>query len=81
MADDVSKATATIGWTLLALIGVVIAGGIVYALVMLFAAPLVAIWLKLLVAIALLGGALLLFSVIRDRWREHKTDKYKDIEV
>lgn len=81
MADTVSKVVANVGWGLLAILGVIIGGGILYSIVLLFVAPMVAIWLKLLVAIGLLGGAFLLFSVIRDRWLEVKKDKYKDIEV
>ncbi|MCY4657750.1 MAG: hypothetical protein OXC80_13175 [Gammaproteobacteria bacterium] len=38
------------------------------------------IWVKLLIALPILGGGILLAVVIKDRYREAPHDKYKDIE-
>lgn len=81
MADQVSKSMTTIGWVLISIIGIVVGGGFLYGLVMFLGAAAVAIWIRLLVLIGLVGLALLMAVVIRDRVKEHKTDKYKDIEV
>lgn len=81
MADQVSKSLTTVAWVLISIIGLVIVGGALFGLLTFFAIPLISVWVKLLVAIGLIGGSLLLIVVIRDRIKEHKADKYKDVDV
>ena len=80
MADQISKSMTTVGWVLISIIGIVAAGGAGYLIVMLLISP-IPIWIKLLAIVGLLGFALLMTSVIRDRLKAQKDDKYKDIEV
>ncbi|MYD43848.1 MAG: hypothetical protein F4W90_08150 [Gammaproteobacteria bacterium] len=80
MADQVSKTLATLAWILIGVIGVVVSAGLIYLLAIFFAAA-ISVWIKLLVFVGLTGFALLVIVVIRDRVKEAKTDKYKDIEV
>lgn len=81
MADQLSKSLTTIGWALIGIIGVVVAGGLLYVIGMFFGAPAIAVWLKLLAAVGLIGAGLLFFVVIRDRVKDARNDKFKDIEV
>ena len=80
MADQISKSMTTVGWVLISILGIVAAVGAGYLIVMLLISP-IPIWIKLLAIIGLLGFALLMTSVIRDRLKAQKDDKYKDIEV
>lgn len=80
MADQISKSMTTVGWVLISIIGIVAAVGVGYVIIMLLISP-IPIWVKILAVIGILGFALLMISVIRDRLKERKTDKYKDIEV
>ena len=80
MPDQISKNMTTAGWVLISIIGVVGAGGVGYVIVMLLISP-IPIWIKLLAVVGLVGFALLMGSVIRDRFKAQKDDKYKDIEV
>lgn len=81
MADNVSKATALIGWVLLGFLAIAVGIGALYVIWLLFVSVGIPPWLKLLLGVGIIGGGFLIFSVVRDRWQEHKTDKYKDIEV
>ena len=78
MNDSSVETTRSLGWIIF-VAGVVIAAGIgLFAF--LFASD-ISIGMKLLM-IAIYGGlALLLFSVLRQRMIEYKTDKYKDVEI
>ena len=38
-------------------------------------------WVKLLLLVAILGGGILFTKVIRDRYHDSQSDKYKDIEL
>ena len=80
MADQISKSMTTVGWVLISILGIVAAVGAGYLIVMLLISP-IPVWIKLLAIIGLLGFALLMTSVIRDRLKAQKDDKYKDIEV
>ena len=80
MADQVSQTLTRVGWGLLIVIGVAVLAGALYGLAIFLITP-VAVWLKLLVLVALIGGALLCFVVVRDRVRDQKSDKYKDVEI
>jgi len=78
MNDSMVQASKGVGW-ILVIIGVVMAlGAALYAL---FFAPDMSPWEKFMV-LALYGGlAVLLFSVLRQRLIERKTDKYKDVDI
>ena len=80
MPDRISKNMTTAGWVLISIIGVVATAGVVYVIGMLLASP-IPIWVKLLAVVGIVGFVLLMASVIRDRIKDHKDDKYKDIEV
>lgn len=81
MSDQVSKSMTKVAWILISIIGIVVAIGFVWGGVTFFVVPGLPGWIKLLVAVGLLGVGLLCVVVIRDRIKEHKTDKYKDVEV
>ena len=81
MADQVSKSMTTVGWLLVSIIAIAVFASMLYAFSLFLGSPEYASWVKILVAIGLLGAVLLLAVVVRDRWREQKTDKYKDIEI
>ena len=78
MDDPTVQTTRSIGWILF-IAGWVIIGGIgLFAF--LFASD-ISIGMKFLL-VAIYGGlGLLFFSVLRQRVIEHKTDKYKDVEI
>lgn len=80
MPDRISKNMTTAGWVLISIIGVVATAAVVYVIGMLLASP-IPIWIKLLAVVGIVGFVLLMASVIRDRIKDHKDDKYKDIEV
>lgn len=78
MDDPTVQTTRSIGWILL-IAGWLIIGGI--GLFAFLFSPEVSIGMKLLM-VAIYGGmAMLLFSVLRQRLIESKTDKYKDVEI
>ena len=78
MNEPVVSNTRSLGW-LLFVAGVVIAGGV--GLVVFITDPGISVGMKLLLAAIYGGLALLLFSVLRQRLIERKTDKYKDVEI
>ena len=80
MADQISKSMTTVGWVLISIICIVAAVGVGYVIIMLLISP-IPIWVKILAVVGILGFALLMASVIRDRLKAQKDDKYKDIEV
>ncbi len=80
MADQISKSMTTVGWVLISIICIVAAVGVGYVIIMLLISP-IPIWIKILAVVGILGFALLMASVIRDRFKAQKDDKYKDIEV
>lgn len=80
MADQISKSMTTVGWVLISIICIVAAVGVGYVIIMLLISP-IPIWIKILAVVGILGFALLMASVIRDRLKAQKDDKYKDIEV
>ena len=67
-----------IGWILLLGAAVIIAGALVLAFL---TDPGVSGGWKLLVSLFYLGLLTLFGSVLRQRWIEHKTDRYKDVEI
>jgi predicted anti-sigma-YlaC factor YlaD len=78
MNDSTVETTRSIGW-LLFVVGLVVIAGI--GLVGFLFSDEVSFGIKLLM-IAIYGGlALLLYSVLRQRLIERKTDKYKDVEI
>jgi len=78
MNDPRVQTPRTIGW-LLFIAGLLVVAGIV--LVQLFFNDEIPIGVKLLM-VAIYGGlATLLYSVLRQRLLERKTDKYKDVEI
>ena len=81
MSDQISKSMTTVAWVFISIIGLVVAGGVAYGLITVLATPGIPVWIKLLILAGILGFALLMIVVVRDRLKEHKTDKYKDIEV
>jgi hypothetical protein len=78
MNDTTVKTASGIGWMLfwggiLAAIG--------FGLIAFITDSSIGLWEKLIVS-AIYGGLLALFiSVLRQRWIERKTDKYKDVEI
>jgi len=78
MNDPRVQTPRTIGW-LLFIAGLLVVAGIV--LVQLFFNDEIPLGVKLLM-VAIYGGlATLLYSVLRQRLIERKTDKYKDVEI
>ena len=78
MDDKGVKASRGLGWVLF-IAGVLLMGGI--ALYHFVVDDSMATWQKL-IFVAIYGGlAALLFSVLRQRLIERKTDKYKDVEI
>ena len=78
MDDSTVQTTRSIGW-LLFIAGLMVVGAI--GLVGFLFSDDISIGVKLLL-IAVYGGlGLLLFSVLRQRLIERKTDKYKDVEI
>ena len=78
MSDTTTQTSRGFGWLLL-IGGVLACAGIgIFAFI---ADPSIE-WYFKLVAVAIYGGLALLFiSVLRQRWVEQKTDKYKDVEI
>jgi predicted anti-sigma-YlaC factor YlaD len=78
MNESTVQATRGIGWLLFIAGILAIAGVGLYEFIV---EPGMPIWLKLIL-VAIYGGlAVLLFSVLRQRLIERKTDKYKDVEI
>ena len=78
MDDGSVQLTRGIGWLLFVAALLVIAGIGLVAFIMSDEIP---IGVKLLMVGVYGGLALLLFSVLRQRLIERKTDKYKDVEI
>ena len=78
MADAPSRTMATVGWILLIVTIFGLAG---YATFMFFMDDSVATWFKIVKSILVIGFALLLGSVIRQRFIARKTDKYKKVNL
>ena len=78
MENKTVKTSRSIGWVLF-ITGLLLASGVgLYAFVIETGMPL---WEKFIV-FAIYGGlAVLLYSVLRQRLIERKTDKYKDVEI
>ena len=78
MNDMTVQTSRGIGW-LLFIAGILAVTGI--ALYQFIVEPGMPTWMKLIL-VAIYGGlAVLLFSVLRQRLIERKTDKYKDVEI
>jgi predicted anti-sigma-YlaC factor YlaD len=78
MTDTTVRTTRGIGWLLFIAGLLAIAGVGLYGFLVDAGIP---IWMKLIL-VAIYGGlAVLLFSVLRQRLIERKTDKYKDVEI
>ncbi|MBT8038977.1 MAG: zf-HC2 domain-containing protein [Xanthomonadales bacterium] len=67
-----------IGWVLLLAAAVIIVGTLV---VLFLTDPGVPGGWKFLIGLFYTGLLILFVSVLRQRWIEHKTDKYKDVEI
>ncbi|MCY4142568.1 MAG: hypothetical protein OXG08_02615 [Gammaproteobacteria bacterium] len=80
MADPVSKTTTQLGFVLLLCLVVGYGFLAVVLIVMALGSPVIPIWVKVMVILGVVGMGLLLFSVIRQRLIESKTDKYKDVQ-
>lgn len=78
MDDPTVKTTRGIGWVLF-IAGILVIAGV--GLLAFLTEPGIPLWTKLTM-VAIYGGlAVLLFSVLRQRLIERKTDKYKDVEI
>jgi len=78
MDETTVRATRGIGW-LLVIGGLLAVGGIaVYGFI---TDPGIELHLKLIIGAIYGGAAVLLFSVLRQRLIERKSDKYKDVEI
>ena len=78
MNESTVQTTRSIGW-LLFVAGIMAVAGV--GLYHFIVEPEMSIWMKLIL-VAIYGGlALLLFSVLRQRLIERKTDKYNDVEI
>lgn len=78
MKDPTVQTSRSIGW-LLFVAGILVVAGV--GLLGFIFSEGTSVWMKL-VLVAIYGGlALLLFSVLRQRLIERKTDKYKDVEI
>jgi len=78
MQDSGVRTSQSIGWMLF-ITGVLIAIGA--AIIVFLAADDMPTWTKVMF-FAIYGGlAVLLYSVLRQRLIERKTDKYKDVEI
>jgi VIT1/CCC1 family predicted Fe2+/Mn2+ transporter len=78
MNDSIVQTSKGLGW-ILVIIGLAMALGA--ALYVFFFSPDMSPWQKFMV-FAIYGGlAVLLFSVLRQRLIERKTDKYKDVDI
>jgi len=78
MNDQEVKTSRSIGWVLF-VVGLLFAGAV--GLGIFIGDASIPLWTKLMM-VAIYGGlALLLYSVLRQRLTEQKTDKYKDVEV
>jgi len=78
MKDPTVQTSRRIGWILF-VAGILVVAGV--GLLGFIFSEGTSVWMKL-VLVAIYGGlALLLFSVLRQRLIERKTDKYKDVEI
>jgi hypothetical protein len=78
MNERTVQTTLGIGWLML-IAGILAVAGV--GLYQFIVEPGMSVWMKLIL-VAIYGGlALLLFSVLRQRLIERKTDKYKDVEI
>lgn len=80
MTDPVSKTTTQLGFVLLLCLALGYGFLAVVLIVMTLGSTVVPIWAKILVVLGVAGMGLLLFSVVRQRLIEAKTDKYKDVQ-
>lgn len=78
MNDTTVRATRSIGW-LFFIAGLLAIAGI--GLFGFFLDAEIPIWMKLILVSIYGGLATMLFSVLRQRLIERKTDKYKDVEI
>ena len=78
MNDPTVQTTRSIGW-LLFIAGLLVVAGI--GLFEFIVASDISIGMKLIIAAIYGGLAMLLYSVLRQRLIERKTDKYKDVEI
>jgi hypothetical protein len=78
MNDSIVQTSRGVGWILL-LIGLAVA--LAAGIYLFFFSPETSVWEKFMM-FAIYGGlAVLLYSVLRQRLIERKTDKYKDVEI
>ena len=78
MQDPKVRNSRGVGW-LLIIIGILALSGVgVYEFIV---DPGLPIWMKLIITAIYGGLAVLLFSVLRQRLIERKSDKYKDVEI
>lgn len=80
MTDPVSKTTTQLGFVLLLCLGLGYGFLAIVLIVMTLGSTEVPIWAKILVVLGVAGMGLLLFSVVRQRLIDAKTDKYKDVQ-
>ena len=78
MNDSTVQTTRSIGWLLFIAGVLAIAGVGLYGFIVEDGMP---IWAKLMITAIYGGLVVLLFSVLRQRIIERKTDKYKDVEI
>lgn len=78
MSDPGVRTSRNLGWILF-IAGILFAGAV--GLYVFISDPGMPVWTKLML-VAIYGGlAVLLYSVLRQRLLERKTDKYKDVEI
>ena len=78
MNDPTVKNSRGVGWILIIVGILAISGVVVYEFIV---DPGLSIWMKLIITAIYGGLAVLLFSVLRQRLIERKSDKYKDVEI
>lgn len=65
----------------MSILGVTIVLITLLIVVPLFGSSDVAGWVKILIVLPILGGGILIAIVIRDRYKDSQSDKYKNIEL
>ena len=63
------------------ILAVVFLGAMIFGLGAAIFTPGIPGYVKVLIVIAIAGGAALIFATLRQRYMDSKTDKYKDVEV
>jgi anti-sigma factor RsiW len=79
--DLVASSSASVGWTLLIIAGVIAAFSGTTALFLFFAEPGVPVYVKLFNGLLVFGSLALFVSVLRQRLMTYKKDKYRKVKL